>query len=123
MRGILNVNFHFLPLFYIMAQTISDAEFEAEVIKSDIPVLVDFFANWCGPCKAMMPVVEELAGEYEGKVKIVKVNVDEAPETSQKYGVMSIPTFIIFKGGEPDSTFVGAKSKEDIKKDLDAALE
>ncbi len=106
-----------------MAKTISDAEFESEVLKSDVPVLVDFFANWCGPCKAMLPVVEELAGEYEGKVKVVKINVDEAAETPAKFGVMSIPTFIIFKKGEPMSTFVGVKSKEDIKKELDAALE
>ncbi|MDD3896634.1 MAG: thioredoxin [Candidatus Peribacteraceae bacterium] len=106
-----------------MAKTISDAEFEAEVLKSDTPVLVDFFANWCGPCKAMLPVVEELAGEYEGKVKVVKINVDEAAETPAQFGVMSIPTFIIFKKGAPVSTFVGVKSKEDIKKELDAALE
>lgn len=106
-----------------MAQTISDAEFEAEVIKSDIPVLVDFFANWCGPCKAMMPVIEELAGEYEGKIKIVKVNVDESTEVPQKYSVMSIPTFILFKNGEAVTTFVGVKSKEDIKKDLDTVID
>ena len=105
-----------------MAKTISDAEFEAEVLKSDTPVLVDFFANWCGPCKAMLPVVEELASEYEGKVKVVKMNVDEAIETPAKFGIMSIPTFIIFKKGDPVSTFVGIKSKEDIRKDLDAAL-
>lgn len=103
-----------------MAKAISDAEFEAEVLKSDIPVLVDFWAPWCGPCKAMLPIVEELAGEYEGKVKIVKVNVDENSEAPGKYQVMSIPTFIIFKKGEAVKTFVGAKSKADFKKELDA---
>lgn len=103
-----------------MAQAVTDADFEAEVIKSDIPVLVDFWAPWCGPCKQMLPIVEELAGEYEGKVKIVKVNVDESTEAPGKYNVMSIPTFIIFKDGEPAATFVGAKSKEDVMKELDA---
>jgi len=103
-----------------MAQAVTDADFEAEVIKSDIPVLVDFWAPWCGPCKQMLPIVEELAGEYEGKVKIVKVNVDESTEAPGKYNVMSIPTFIIFKNGEPTATFVGSKSKEDVMKELDA---
>lgn len=105
-----------------MAQEITDADFETEVLKSDVPVLVDFWAPWCGPCKSMLPIVDELTGEYEGKAKIVKVNVDENTETAGKYNVMSIPTFILFKGGEPLSTFVGAKSKEDMKKELDAAL-
>ncbi len=105
-----------------MAQTISDAEFEAEVLKSDVPVLVDFFANWCGPCKSMIPIIEELSEEYEGKAKVVKINIDEAPETPGKFSVMSIPTFIIFKNGEAVTTFVGVKSKEDMKKELDAII-
>ena len=103
-----------------MAQAITDADFEAEVLKADTPVLVDFWAEWCGPCKQMLPIVEELAGEYEGKVKIVKVNVDENTEAPGKFNVMSIPTFIIFKDGEPVTTFVGAKSKEDIVQELNA---
>jgi len=105
-----------------MAQAITDAEFEAEVLKSEIPVFVDFWAPWCGPCKQMLPIVEELTAEYEGKVKVVKVNVDENAEVPGKYNVMSIPTFIIFKGGEPVTNFVGAKSKEDVKQELDAVL-
>lgn len=105
-----------------MAKSITDAEFESEVLQSDVPVLVDFWANWCGPCKSMLPIVEEIATEYEGKAKVVKVNIDEAIETPQKYSVMSIPTFIIFKGGEVVNTFVGSKSKEDLTKELDAAL-
>lgn len=103
-----------------MAQAITDAQFDAEVLRSDLPVLVDFWAPWCGPCKSMLPIVEELAGEYEGKVKIVKVNVDENSESPGKYQVMSIPTFIIFKKGEAVKTFVGSKSKADFKKELDA---
>jgi len=106
-----------------MAQELTDADFEAEVLKADTPVLVDFWAPWCGPCKSMSPIMDELTTEYEGKVKVVKVNVDENTQTPGKYSVMSIPTFIIFKGGEPVATFVGAKSKEDMKKELDAALE
>ncbi len=105
-----------------MAAPVTDADFEAEVIKADTPVLVDFWAPWCGPCKQMIPVVEELAGEYEGKAKILKMNVDENPETPGKFNVLSIPTFIIFKGGETVSTFIGAKSKEDIMKELDAVI-
>jgi thioredoxin 1 len=103
-----------------MAKPITDAEFDAEVLKSDIPVLVDFWAPWCGPCKSMLPIIDELTAEYEGKVKIVKVNVDENTEVPGKYGVMSIPNFVIFKGGDPVTSFVGSKSKDDMKKELDA---
>lgn len=106
-----------------MSKAITDAEFESEVLQSDIPVMVDFWAPWCGPCKAMLPILEELESEYSGKVKIVKMNVDENMETPGKFTVMSIPTFIFFKGGDAVATVVGAKSKEDMKKELDALLE
>jgi len=101
---------------------VTDATFEAEVIKSGIPVLVDFWAPWCGPCKSMLPIVEEVSKEYEGKVKVVKVNVDENTDVPQKYGVMSIPSFFVFKNGEAEANFVGVKTKEFIGGELDKVL-
>jgi thioredoxin len=91
-----------------MTQQVSDADFGAEVLKSTTPVLVDFWAEWCGPCKAIGPVLDELSGELAGKVKIVKLNVDENPNTTIKYGVRSIPTMILFKDGEAADMKIGA---------------
>lgn len=102
--------------------TITDSNFDQEVLKSDLPVLVDFWAPWCGPCKIIGPVVEELAKEYEGKVKIGKLNVDQNPDTATKYAVMSIPSLLIFKKGSPFKTMVGAQGKENIKKELDSVI-
>ena len=98
----------------------TDDNFEEEVLKADGPVLVDFFAEWCGPCKMLGPIIEELAGEYEGKVKIGKCDVDAAPQTAGKYGVQSIPTLIFFKGGEAVDKLMGFQSKEALKEKLDA---
>ena len=88
--------------------------FNAEVIESDKPVLVDFYADWCGPCKMMAPVIEEIAQEYEGKVKVGKLNVDDNPEISEQFDIMSIPTLIFFKGGQPANRSTGVIAKEKI---------
>ncbi len=102
---------------------ISDAKsWEVDVINSDIPVFVDFWAEWCGPCRMVGPVVEELATDYDGKVKFVKVNVDEANELASKYNVFSIPTLILLNKGEIISQQVGAASKESYKNMIDRAL-
>ncbi len=99
-----------------MVHIITDANFNDEVLKSDVPVLVDFWAPWCGPCQLMGPIIEALAHEYEGKaIKIGKCNVDENPNSSQQYGVLSIPTFLIFKNGQVVDTLVGGTQKEKMK--------
>ena len=100
---------------------LTDADFEEQVINSGEPVLVDFWAPWCGPCRQIAPMIDELASENEGSAKVVKVNIDESAEIAQKYGIMSIPTLIIFKGGEIAEKFVGAKSKAALQEALDAA--
>ncbi len=100
----------------------SDGNFETEVIKSDIPVLVDFWAPWCAPCKAIAPLVDTLAGEYEGKIKVGKVNVDENPATPGKYGIRGIPTIILFKEGKVMDQVVGAVPKAQLEALIKKAL-
>ena len=101
---------------------LQDATFDSEVIKSDIPVLVDFWAVWCGPCKAIAPAVEELAKQYKGKVKIAKMDVDEHQNVPQQYGIRSIPTLLLFKGGRVVDTIVGAVPKSKLEDSLKKAL-
>ena len=98
-----------------MAEQISDATFDSVVLNSDIPVLLDFWAPWCGPCRAVGPIIDELAAEYEGKVRIVKMNVDENPATPTKFGIRAIPTLMLFKNGQAAATVVGLQSKEAVK--------
>ncbi len=101
---------------------VTDANFETEVVKSDKPVLVDFWAPWCGPCRMVAPLVEELAEEYDGKVKFVKLNTDDNVNTAARYGIRSIPTLLMFKGGEPIDQIIGFRPKGDLKKTVDKAL-
>ncbi len=100
-------------------QEINDKNFEAEVINSDVPVLIDFWAPWCGPCRAIAPVVEELARDYAGKLKVVKMNVDDNPQTPSRYGVRGIPNLILFKGGQVKEQIVGAVPKAQLVKAID----
>ena len=100
---------------------LTDADFEEQVLNAGEPVLVDFWAPWCGPCRQIAPMIDELASENEGSAKVVKVNIDESAEIAQKYGIMSIPTLMIFKGGEITEKFVGAKPKAALQEALDAA--
>ena len=102
--------------------TITDQNFDPEVLKADKPVLVDFWAVWCGPCQMQGPIVEEVAKAMEGKAVVGKVNVDENPQSAGKYGVMSIPTLIIFKGGQPVKQMVGVQSKEVLINTLSAVI-
>jgi thioredoxin 1 len=101
---------------------VTDSDFQQEVLDADTPVLVDFWADWCAPCKMVAPVLDDLAQEYDGKVKFTKVDVDTNPETAMKYGIRSIPTLLVFKGGAPVDQVVGAVPKAVIKKHLDSAL-
>jgi thioredoxin 1 len=94
---------------------VSDADFDSEVLKAASPVVVDFWAEWCGPCRMIAPALEEIAGSLGGKVKIVKLNVDENPQTAQKYGIMSIPTLMIFKNGEMAARQIGAAPKQKLE--------
>ena len=102
--------------------TLTQDNFDAEALKSVTPVLVDFWAEWCGPCKMIAPVLDELAGEYQGRVKIGKVNLDEHQALASKYRVTAIPTLLIIKNGEVVEQMVGAKSKRDLKASLDRAI-
>lgn len=101
---------------------VSDATFEAEVLNATVPVLVDFWAEWCGPCKMIGPIVEEVAKEYDGKIKVVKINVDENSQTPAKYNVRGIPTLVLFKEGNVEATRVGALSKSQLVAFVDGVL-
>ena len=104
-----------------MATAVTESTFEQEVLKSDKPVLVDFWAEWCGPCHAVSPVLERIAEERESELKVVKVNVDEEQELAHRYGIMTIPTMILFKDGEPAALAQGAKPKGALERDLGLA--
>ncbi len=101
---------------------VTDASFEAEVLKSGEPVLVDYWAEWCGPCKMIAPILDEIAAEYTGKVKIAKLNIDENPQTPPRYGIRGIPTLMLFKNGNVEATKVGAVSKSQLTAFIDSNL-
>ena len=101
---------------------VSDANFESEVINSDVPVLVDYWAEWCGPCKVIAPVLEEIASEYDGKMKICKLDIDANDQTPPKYGIRGIPTLMLFKNGAVEATKVGALSKSQLTAFLDSNI-
>jgi thioredoxin 1 len=101
-----------------MAEIVKTETFEAEVLQSDTPVIVDFWAEWCGPCHAVAPVLDQIAEERAGDVRIVKVNIDEEPALAQRYGVMSIPMMVLFRGGEPAAAAVGAQPKRMLERSL-----
>jgi thioredoxin 1 len=105
-----------------MEYTFTTANFEAEVLNSELPVLVDFYADWCGPCKMMAPIVEKIAEDYEGRLKVGKCNIDENMPLVQKYRVASIPTFVIFQGGQPAASYLGAMSADDLCDKIDANI-
>lgn len=100
----------------------TDANFESEVLKSDLPVLVDFWAPWCSPCRIVDPIVEEIAGEYDGRLKVGKMNTDDNRDTASKFGIMSIPTLMIVKGGQVQERIVGAQPKKAITDKIDSVL-
>ncbi len=101
---------------------VTDSSFEDEVLKADVPVLVDFWAEWCGPCKMIAPVLDEIAGEYAGKLKVCKLDVDANNETPEKFSVRGIPTLMIFKGGNAEATKVGALSRNQLSEFINGAL-
>jgi len=107
-----------------MAKTseVNDGQFESEVLKAEVPVLVDFWAPWCGPCRMVEPIVEELAGEYADKVKFLRMNTDDNVNTASQYGIRAIPTLLVFKGGQPVGQVIGFRPKSDLKKVIDQAL-
>ena len=101
---------------------VDDQTFESEVLQSDVPVLVDFYATWCGPCKSLEPIVKELAADYAGRAKIVKVDIDKAPGTASSHGIMAVPTLILFKGGAEAQKMTGFKPKPELERALKAVL-
>jgi thioredoxin 1 len=101
---------------------VSDAEFEQQVLKSDVPVLVDYWAEWCGPCKMIAPILADIAVDYAGKLKVMKLNIDQNPQTPPKFGIRGIPTLMLFKGGNVQATKVGALTKSQLSAFLDSNI-
>lgn len=105
-----------------LIQHVTDASFEPDVLKADVPVLVDYWAEWCGPCRAIAPVLDEVAKDYEGRIKVTKMNVDDNPEVPRKYNIRAIPTLMLFKNGNLEATKMGAMSKSQLTAFLDSNI-
>ncbi len=101
---------------------LNDDNFPAEVLESDVPVMVDFYATWCGPCKTLTPIVEKLADEYEGRIKVGKINIDDAPQTPVQFAVRAVPTIVFFKDGQAVNTMVGLKQESELRSQIEALL-
>ncbi len=101
---------------------VNDTNFDAEVIRSDLPVMVDFYATWCGPCKQLAPIIDALAKDYSGKLKVVKLDIDEAPGTASSHGIMAVPTVILFKGGAERSKFTGFRARPALESEIKKLL-
>jgi len=114
--------FHFLPAMSDSIKHVTDSSFESDVLNSDIPVLVDYWAEWCGPCKMIAPLLDDAAKQYQGRVMIAKLNVDDNPDTAAKFGIRGIPTLMLFKDGKAAATKVGAMSKSQLTAFLDESL-
>ena len=106
-----------------MTEAITTSQFDAEVLQSEGPVIVDFWAEWCGPCRAVSPILEQIAEERADELRVVKVNIDEEPELQQRYGILSIPTILLFRGGEPTAAAVGAQPKRMLERSLGLVAE
>jgi thioredoxin 1 len=106
-----------------MPEPITTSQFDTEVLQSETPVIVDFWAEWCGPCRAVSPILEQIAEERPDEIRVVKVNIDEEPELQQRYGILSIPTILLFKGGEPAAAAIGAQPKRMLERSLGLADE
>jgi len=106
-----------------MTEAITTSQFDAEVLESETPVIVDFWAEWCGPCRAVSPILEQIAEERADELRVVKVNIDEEPELQQRYGILSIPTILLFRGGEPAAAAIGAQPKRMLEQSLGLAAE
>jgi len=115
--------FAFIRVLTAMAETVTDNTFEEMVLKSELPVLVDFWAPWCGPCRMIGPLIDELASEYQGRIKAVKLNTDESPNVATEYGIRSIPTVMIFKNGEKLDTVIGAVPKSTLQNTVEKYLD
>jgi len=118
----ITIEIYLTSLFDVAVPNLSDSEWQTKVLESDVPVLVEFWAPWCGPCRMIHPIVDQLAKDFAGKFKFYKINTDESPNTANRYGIRSVPTVIIFKGGEKKDSIIGAVPRETLEKTIERFL-